>query len=382
MKLIKELPEIFEDFSEQRKKSFVEAYELKQQGIPFVGGFCTYLPKEIPMAMGACVVGLCSKTGETIPDAEKDLPRNLCPLIKSSYGFAKTDKCPFFYFSDIIIGETTCDGKKKMYEMLGTFKNVHVMELPNRQTEQGMELFRGEIIRLKEVLEKQFGVEITEEKISKAIKECNDQRTALKEFYGLQKMDPPPMSGLEMHRVLYGVQFRFDIPGATEELQAFTQKIRDEYDPEKYKGRKRILVTGSPIGGVTEKVIEAIENNGGIVVTYENCGGARSIDELVDESEPDVYKALAKRYINIGCSCMTPNPKRFDLLGRLIDEYKVDAVVEVILQACHTFAIEAYQVKKFVTEQKDIPYICVETDYSTTDIGQLNTRIGAFIEML
>ena len=70
------------------------------------------------MAMGAATVSLCSTSDETIPAAEKDLPRNLCPLIKSSYGFAKTDKCPFFYFSDVVVGEMTCDGKKKMYEYM------------------------------------------------------------------------------------------------------------------------------------------------------------------------------------------------------------------------------------------------------------------------
>ena len=105
--LIKDLPAVFEEFNEQRKKSFVTAMEMKQKGVPFVGVFCTYLPQELPMAMGAAVVGLCSMSGETIPEAEKDLPRNLCPLVKSSYGFAKTDKCPFFYISDLIVGETT-----------------------------------------------------------------------------------------------------------------------------------------------------------------------------------------------------------------------------------------------------------------------------------
>ena len=70
----------------------------------------------------------------------------------------------------------------------------------------------------------------------------------------------------------------------------------------------------------TEKVIQAIENNGGIVVTYENCTGAKSIDKLVDEENPDVYDALARRYLNIGCSVMTPNPNRLELLGRLIDD--------------------------------------------------------------
>ena len=114
MELIKDLPEVFEEFAEQRQKSFLAVKELKEKGVPVVGSYCTYFPKEIAMAMGAGCVSLCSTSDETIPEAEKDLPKNLCPLIKSSYGFAKTDKCPFFYFSDVVVGETTCDGKKKM----------------------------------------------------------------------------------------------------------------------------------------------------------------------------------------------------------------------------------------------------------------------------
>ena len=111
MELIKDLPEVFEEFAEQRQKSFLAVKELKEKGVPVVGSYCTYFPKEIAMAMGAGCVSLCSTSDETIPEAEKDLPKNLCPLIKSSYGFAKTDKCPFFYFSDVVVGETTCDGK-------------------------------------------------------------------------------------------------------------------------------------------------------------------------------------------------------------------------------------------------------------------------------
>ena len=382
MELVKDLPAIFEEFSEQRKNAFLRMHELKQQGKPFVGGFCTYLPKELPLAMGACMVGLCSKDGETIPEAEQDLPRNLCPLIKSSYGYAKTDKCPFFYFSDLIVGETTCDGKKKMYEMLAEFKPVHVMELPNSQSEMGKKLFAEEIKKFKEKLESHFETTITEEQIKEAIHKTNEQRKALKAFYGLQKMDPAPMGGLDMHRVLDGVQFRFDMERATEEVKALTQKVIDEYDPEKYRGRKRILLTGSPIGCSTQKVVNAIESNGGVVVCYENCGGARSVDELIDETNPDVYDALAKRYINIPCSCMSPNPGRLELMDCLIDEYKIDGVIEVVLQACHTFNVESYKIKNYVTEKKGVPYMFMETDYSSTDAGQVNTRVGAFIEML
>ena len=383
MELIKDLPEVFEEFAEQRKNSFLAVKELKDKGVPIVGVYCTYFPQELVMAMGAATVGLCSMSDETVVEAEKDLPKNLCPLIKSSYGFGKTDKCPFFYFSDLVVGETTCDGKKKMYEYMAEFKDVHVMELPNRQTADGLQLWKNEIIRFKEALEEKFNVTITEDQIREAIKVNNDGRKALKRLYEVMKTDPVPITGYDLFKVLYGSTFKFDrslIPG---EVNALVDKIHKEYSEGKMLEKKpRILVTGCPMGGATEKVIKAIEDNGGVVVTYESCSGAKSIDKLVDENDPDVYHALAERYLSIGCSVMTPNPNRLELLGRLIDEYKVDGVVEMILQACHTYNVETLGIRKFVNEEKHIPYINVETDFSQSDVGQLSTRLTAFIEML
>ncbi len=383
MKVIKDLPEVFEEFAEQRKNSFLAVKELKDKGVPVVGAYCTYFPQEIAMAMGAATVGLCSTSDETIAEAEKDLPKNLCPLIKSSYGFAKTDKCPFFYFSDVVVGETTCDGKKKMYEYMSEFKDVFLMELPNTQSDEALKLWKSEIIRFKEYLEKKFDVTITEEDIRGAIRTNNQVRSSLKKLYEVMKHDPAPINGQDLFKVLYGSTFRFDRKAIPAEVEALVEKIEKEYAEGKILDKRpRILVSGCPVGGATEKVIRAIEDNGGVVITYENCNGAKSIDKLVDEENPDVYDALARRYLEIGCSVMTPNRNRLDLLGRLIDEYRVDGVVEMTLQACHTYNVEALSIRRFVNEKKGIPYINVETDYSQADIGQLNTRIAAFIEML
>ena len=374
---------MFEEFAEQRKNSFLAVKELKDKGVPVVGSYCTYFPQELAMAMGAASVSLCSTSDETIAEAEKELPKNLCPLIKSSYGFARTDKCPFFYFSDVVVGETTCDGKKKMYEYMAEFKETYLMELPNTQREDALVLWRNEMIRFKEYLEKHFETTITEDDIRKAIKVNNEARLALRNLYGVMKHDPAPITGYDLFKVLYGSTFKLDRSLIAGEVNALVEKIEKEYKEGKMQPKKpRILVTGCPLGGATEKVIRAIEDNGGIVVTYENCSGAKAIDKMVDEDDPDVYGALARRYLDIGCSVMTPNPNRLELLGRLIDEYKVDGVVEMTLQACHTYNVESFGIRKFVNEEKKLPYISVETDYSQADIGQLNTRITAFIEML
>lgn len=385
MSLVTELPSIFSDFSDARQQGFLTVMELKEQGIPLVGTYCTFMPQEIAMAAGAAVVSLCSTSDETIEEAEKTLPRSLCPLIKSSYGFGKTDKCPYFYFSDIVVGETTCDGKKKMYEYMAEFKPVHVMQLPNNsESAESVALWRSEIIRFQKRLEEQFGCEITEQGIRDAIDLRNRERRALTEFYRLGQLNPPAMTGREILSVVYGATFKFDKRALIGELETLTAKVRAEYAAGKrLDPRPRILITGCPIGGAAEKVVRIIEENGGWVVGYENCTGAKATEQCVDENpQADVYDALTEKYLAIGCSCISPNTQRLNMLSEMVQDYQVDGVIDVILQACHTYAVESLLINRHIREKHDIPYMAIETDYSTSDTGQLATRIAAFIEML
>ena len=125
------LPENFETYAEARKAGFLRMKEIKDNGGRIVGIFCSFVPQELLMAAGAAAAPLCAFSDEPIPAAEAHLPRNLCPLIKASYGFALTDTCPYFYFSDFIVGETTCDGKRKMFELMNEIKETYVMQLPH-----------------------------------------------------------------------------------------------------------------------------------------------------------------------------------------------------------------------------------------------------------
>jgi benzoyl-CoA reductase/2-hydroxyglutaryl-CoA dehydratase subunit BcrC/BadD/HgdB len=196
-------------------------------------------------------------------------------------------------------------------------------------------------------------------------------------------LDPPPVMGAEQLKLNYGQLFKFDLDEKNEELRRMIDKVKADYDagvrnvPE---NAKRILITGCPLAGVTEKVVTAIEESGGVVVVYENCVGYKPVALNVDESiEP--YKAIADRYLQIGCSVMTPNTNRYDLLTQLCKDFKVDGVVEMVLTACHTYAIETAEIRKLMQSQ-DIPFISVETDYSTSDAAQLKTRLAAFLEMM
>lgn len=383
--MMNKLPDFINEFSEARRNAFIKIKELKDEGKKIVGVYCGFAPWEVIAASDAVAAWLCGMDEEPIEYAEKDLPRNLCPLIKSSYGYAISEKCPFYYFSDMLLGETTCDGKKKMYELLKKKKPMHVMQLP--QTPYGKasyDYYRASIVELKETLENQFNVEITEEKLKEKISLKNRERQALRNYYGLSKLCPPPMTGYDLRKVIQGTLYIADKEKEINDIYSIIDETMKNYNNgirPVSPSSKRILVTGCPLGDSTEKVITAIESNGGVVVCYENCSGAKDESLLVDETKNPI-DALTERYLRTACACMSPNDNRLEYLSYLVDEYKVDGVVDVVLQACHTYNVEATTIQNFITTKKDKPYMKIETDYSTTDIGQLNTRIQAFIEML
>ena len=378
------LPEIFETFTDARKKGFLIMKEEKDKGRKVVGSFCTYTPKEVIYAADAISVSLCSTNEETIPEAEKYLPKNLCPLIKSSYGFAITDRCPYMYFSDLIVGETTCDGKKKMYELLGEIKNTHVMQLPHFKNEYSLALWKNEIAELIKRLEKEFDIKITEEKLKESIKLFNEERRVIKELYELGKLNPSPIKGSEMHEALHSSNYKFDRLAYINEIKELIKNLKEMHSQNNKKeynqNTPRILITGCPTGGLVDKVIKQIEEVGASVVCFESCLGSKNFEILVDENK-DPIEAIAEKYLDIPCSVMSPNDDRMDIIKRYIEEYNVDGVVEVTLTSCHTYAIETEKVRRTV-ESMGKSYLNIETNYSNSDAPQLRTRLEAFVEML
>lgn len=375
------LPKKFEEFSDARKNGFLKVKQLKESGKKVAGIFCTFTPQEILDAAGFVSVGLCGMSAETIPDAEVDLPKNLCPLIKSSYGFYVSDKCPYTYFSDLIVGETTCDGKKKMYELMAKGKKVYILHLPQGAEEFELEAWEKELNRFKQFLETEFGVEITEDKLREASRLRNIERVERRKLLEVQLANPAPATGLDIYKTLDGIGFLFDEQERIDKVRDLREEIEKVNNTAQNNSKKRILVTGCPIGGVLDKTVGAIEKSNGNVVCFENCSGIKSCLHLVDVNSDNMIRAIAKRYLNIGCAVMTPDTIRLDNLRELVKEFKVDGVINVTLHACTTYDVESKLVADLMKEL-NMPYMSVECDYTPGDEGQLLTRIQAFIEML
>ena len=380
-----DLPEQFSEFGEARQKGFLAVKDVKEQGGRVAGVFCTFTPYEILDAAGFLPVSLCGMSDEVIPAAEAHLPKNLCPLIKSSYGFAVSQKCPYTYFADLIVGETTCDGKKKMYELLGKLKKTYILHLPQGDDPEALTIWTKELRRFISYLEENFGITITDDQLRKAARQRNEERQKRMCLMELMKLTPPPMQGEQLVRVLDGAGFVFRHEDRIAKLDTLAEDVTSAYDRGERPvspDAKRILITGCPIGGVINKTVKVIEDSGsGVVVCFENCSGIKAAFQMVDAEAPDIVEAIAARYLQIGCAVMTPNTKRFELLDRLIDEYQIDGVVEVDLQFCTPYLVEAHEVREHILA-RGVPYISVETDYSQSDLGQLSTRLEAFLERL
>lgn len=377
--------ELLSEFNDLREKNVIAIKNAKENGLKIAGMYCLYSPTEIVIAAGAVPVPLCGTRQEPIPEAEKVLPRNLCPLIKSSYGFAASDTCPYFHFSDILIAETTCDGKKKMYELIGQLKPLHLLQLPQKQDDEGaLKYWYNEVRKMKERLEDEFAITITDQDLKEAIKLTNEERNSLKKMQDICKIKPSPLSGMDLLMVLFMRGFCSDKKEAIQMVDSLVSKLKGQaaqgITPFTEK-TPRILLTGVPVGMGSHKVVQLIEECGGNVVCFESCGGYKAVYDLVDEDK-DPLLAIAEKYLRVPCSCMSPNPGRFELLDKMIDEFKVDGIVDLTWQACHTFNVESYSVKKFVQEKKLLPFLQIETDYSESDTEQLKVRIEAFLEML
>lgn len=363
-----------------------ELINAQKNGQKVFGTFCVYVPDEIIIAADGIVTGLCGGSQFWVPDGERVLPKSMCPLIKASVGARLGKTCPFFQIADMYIGETTCDGKKKAWEILGQDVPMYVMDMPQMKRPEDYERWTREIQKLSVKVEEQTGKAITADNLKKAIHIINEKRKALQRVYNARKSLNLPISGKDALLVMQ-IAF-FDDPVRCAQManalaDELEQRIEDGvsvFPP----GTKRILVTGTPMAIPNWKIHHLIETSGGAVVCEESCTGTRYIENLVDEDASTLeeqYKALADRYLHINCACFTPNEGRVEDVLRLAKEYQVDGVIDVHLKFCTLYDTEGRAISNALKDA-GIPVLEIETDYTDADAEQLRTRIEAFIEVI
>ncbi|MDY6904854.1 MAG: double-cubane-cluster-containing anaerobic reductase [Thermodesulfobacteriota bacterium] len=364
-----------------------ELLDEKASGRKIIGSYCVFVPEEIVLAANATLVGLCSGADFAMERVEALLPRNTCALIKSSFGFKLGKVCPYLESADMIVGENTCDGKKKAYESLNSLvNNLYVMDLPQTKSAQGKSLLKAEYERFRSAVEALTGVTVTARALKQAIQLVNAKRSAMHRLASLRKADPAPISGLDT--LLANQVFFYDNPARfTESVNKICDGLEERIASGKGvfpKKTPRILVSGCPQAVPNWKLPHIVESSGAVIVGEESCVGERGTRNLTDDSGETVAEmmdAIVDRYFQVDCAIFTPNPDRLAHIQEMAAEYKADGVIHYGLQFCQPYLMEALPVEKALKE-KGIPCLLIETDYGMEDAGQLETRVGAFIEQL
>lgn len=364
-----------------------ELLDARAEGRKVIGTFCVFVPEEIVLALNAISIGLCNGAELAFDKAEEYLPRNTCSLIKSAFGFKLAKVCPYIEATDLIVGENTCDGKKKAFESYGKLiDNLYVMDLPQTKSEAGRALLKAEFKRFADKMEELTGVKLTVENLKHGIDVVNKKRQAMQRLAILRAANPVPISGLDV--LLANQVFFYDDPlrftnainALCDELE---QRITDGVGVFP-KDAPRILVTGCPMAVPNWKLPNVIETSGATIVGEEMCTGERGTQNITSDEADSVdglLENIVDRYFKIDCAVFTPNQSRYEHIKEMVKKYKVDGVIHYSLQFCQPYQGEAIPFEKGL-EAEGIPVLSLDTDYNQEDLGQLKTRVEAFIERL
>ncbi len=364
-----------------------ELLDAKAEGRPVVGTFCVFVPEELVLAVDGVCVGLCAGAEFGTEAAEAYLPRNTCALIKSFFGFAAEKVCPYLSASDLVVGEYTCDGKKKAYEEFAALHpGLWTMDVPQVKDEWGRGRYRSELLRFKAKLEEISGKEITAESLRKGIELVGAKRAALQRLSRLRQAAPSPISGLD-GLLVNQISFYDDPARFTASVNALCHELEARIAAGQGVApadAPRILLSGCPMAVPNWKIHHLLETAGAVVVGEESCVGDRGTQGTVLPEGDDLdalMDALVDRYMGIDCAIFTPNPTRAAHAEQMHQDAGAHGVIHYALQFCGPYQVESTGFERTL-EGQGVPVLRIDTDYGSEDVEQLRTRMEAFMERI
>ena len=370
------------EFYRERGK---RAQALHDAGQKVIGYFCCYVPEEIITAFDMVPFRIQGSQSEAIDQADAHIETMACPFARSCFNLALKGK---YDFLDGFVVPHSCDTLEQLFVIWQYTKPApftHFVNVPHMMGPSSDTFYRRELMFFIQALEKWSGKKMDPEKLKETIRLSNARRTLLRELYALRKADPPLVSGSEVMEALVAgmgipvAEHMELIRGLIAEIKARPQAKRER--------RPRILLWGNELDDAA--FIRLVEESGADVVMDDLCTGTRTFWEDVPETD-DPLDGLVSRYLNTHCP-RTNKPQaggraadlqnRYGYIGRFVEEWKVDGVIFYIVRYCDTCELEGPDLREYLNGLER-PVLMIEDDYSTSTIGQLRTRVQAFLEMI
>ncbi|MCX7981343.1 MAG: 2-hydroxyacyl-CoA dehydratase family protein [Syntrophales bacterium] len=359
--------------------------ELKEEGRKIAGYFCCFVPEEILSAFDLVPFRLQGNPKDPVDQADAFIEPMACPFARSCFNQALKGN---YDFLDAFIAPHSCDTIDRLSNIWFHNRPVsfnHLLNVPHMRERGAEEFFRSELNYLVKCLEEWTGKKLVLEKLRETIRLSNKKRALLRNLYELRKKDPPPVSGAEMLEVLVA-GMGIPVPEYVNLLTQYVEEVKSR-EVKSISLRPRLFLWGNAIDDST--FVQLVEHSGTWVVMDDLCTGSRSFWEDVPETS-DPMEGLARRYLNVPCP-RSNYPRtghrevdlesRFGYVGAFVSSWKVGGAILYLIRYCDTCELEGPDLKDYLNK-KGIPVLMLEDDYSLTTLGQLRTRVQAFVEMI
>ncbi len=356
-----------------------EIQKWKDNGGKIMGYFCSAMPGEMITAAGLLPFRIRA-TGSTGTELSDSFFSSInCSFPRHAFNMALNGK---YDFIDGLIIFNSCDHIRRIYDhwirQLET-PFVKILSLPKKAENTQVEWFRDELRILRDDMETHFGVRITDEKMWEAIRLYNDTRRLLRELYELRKSDRPPITGAQTLAVT--------VAGTAMPPGRYNRLLKDLLDDIKGSEgnndyRERLMILGGELDN--PEFLRVIEDQGALVVTDSLCFGSRMLWRNVDEDADDPLTALARYQVAERPSCarvFTEYEKRSEYVHNMLRDFKADGAIFARLTFCEVWGFEQYSMSNDFKEW-DIPLLCIDHEYTLSGVGQLRTRVQAFLETM
>jgi benzoyl-CoA reductase/2-hydroxyglutaryl-CoA dehydratase subunit BcrC/BadD/HgdB len=385
--------EYFDEIANLFGRRQKEIQEQKAAGKKVIGYSCIFAPIEMILAADAIPVRIGSGWYDTAKLGDRIMPVEICPIIRSTVGAKMVSLSPYLELSDAVVIPLTCDGRTKLSEMLSDFKEIWLMNPPRvKDDPHTLGMWKEEIQVIKEKIEKLTGNKITRKSLREAIETMQNATKAFRRLQELRK-GPPVINGRDA-MLVNQTSLWDDIKRWTQKVNELCDELEKRVEKNEYSSypeTSRVMITGTPmIWPDSWKVPNLIEeaNPQGVIVVDEQCSGDRIHYDPVGVDEwtmSDMVNAVSERYIMAcTCPCFTSEHGNEDRINWIIDrikEYKVDGVIYYVVRGCILYAMEYARIKR-ILDRLDIPVYYLDTEYTREDVGQMKTRVEAFLEML
>jgi benzoyl-CoA reductase/2-hydroxyglutaryl-CoA dehydratase subunit BcrC/BadD/HgdB len=383
----------FDEIANLFGKREIELQVAKESGKKVIGYLCMFAPTELILAADAIPVRVNSGWYDAAKLGDRIVPVEVCPIIRSTIGAKMVSLSPYLELSDALISVLTCDGMTKLSDILSDSKPVWTMTSPRvKDSNQAMRFWREELLTVKGQIEELTGNKITGKKLKSAIELTQKATKAFRRLQDIRKGAPVIMGRDAM--LVNQTYMWDDIKRWTERTEALCDELEKMVHEKNYAcppDTPRVMITGTPMLWPDNwKVPTLIEeaNPQGVLVADELCSSERLLYDPVGVDEWSMeymFKAIAERYLLAStCPCFTSkdgNEDRINWLLTKVKDWKINGVIYYVLRGCMLYAMEYTRVKRAL-DRLNIPVYYLDTEYTREDVGQLKTRVEAFLEML